>query len=56
MVINEEDNEIEAGFGILDAFLVVDDLGFVKKRVARMEFEAYVMVLRTNYVRVVFPH
>lgn len=50
MVTDNKENEIKVGFGVF----MVDRVEFGEKTVARLGFEAYVTVLKTNDARVVF--
>lgn len=53
-MIDEEDDEIEARFEVLGAFSAADDVEFSKKRVVRLQFEAYMTVLKTNDAKMMF--
>lgn len=50
----DEDDKIKLGSEVLGTFLAVNDAKFGEKVIAGMKFEVYVMVHRTNNVRVVF--
>lgn len=53
-MIDEEDDEIEARFEVLGAFSTVDDVEFSKKKVVRLQFEAYMTVLKMNDAKMMF--